>query len=602
MCPPSAAKGFGGSTNQSKSAGFGQSELASANEISAFRSHLALYQQHVVPCLDRGRLSEAEPILKLLAQSKTNLAEVYRDLADLSESRSRPDESQAYRDLWLSHPSGDEAELLRQAETADRLGQNQLAARLFKTLLKRGPTAFESRLAVVRQLLRQECFLDARSCIESWFGESSESDANELRCICAVELQDSALACSLAQACLQECPSAVAYAVLAAALHHQSREREAYAHVKSAIGLCADPQSMPWPVPRLLAWVCLGQNRLEQAELFLAQARLDQPMSRQLLAQWGELKLLLGQWTEGFRFCSVSRREDLSLPSADAFAIQGSIDTSSEMPPLVLASDGTLGDSLLFCRYAPWIATSLGRPVHLYVQPPVLNLLRDSFEPPIEVYPIGTLDAQASEPILPMLDAPAVFGACDEHSALAAPCLKADPALVESWRQRLDLEDGERLIGINWNGSALQASRERVSSDIPLNAFETIAQMHDVRLLSLQKGFGAEQLRQCRFADRFVSCQRQISDEVRLEHMAALIMLCDWVICDDSGPAHLAGGLRCPTTLLLPERAGWRWGVAGSQSPWYPTLHLLRRSGSKGWDELMSEALDLINRELSAQK
>ena len=151
------------------------------------------------------------------------------------------------------------------------------------------------------------------------------------------------------------------------------------------------------------------------------------------------------------------------------------------------------------------------------------------------------------------------------------------------------------MIGINWNGSALQASRERVSSDIPLNAFAAIAQRPGVRLVSLQKGFGAEQLRHCRFADRFVSCQNEVSHEVRLEHMAALITLCDWVICDDSGPAHLAGSLSSPTILLLPERAGWRWGGFCSRSPWYPTLHLLRRSESKGWDDLMSEACELLN-------
>ena len=597
MNRPSAAKGFGGSARPGKSVAVGVTARGHADRASAFRSHQALYQQHVLPCRLRGDLSQAEPVLKLLAQSQTEVAEVYRDLADLFESRQTQDEAQVYRDLWLRHPSEEESELLSQAETAARLGRKPLAATLFQTLLKRGPTEHSSRLAVVRQLILQESFLDARSWIESWFGETSDVDVNELWSICAVELQDSDLACRLAQACLHERSSAVAHAVLAAALHHQSREREAYGHVNSAIGLCSDPQSMPWPVSRLLAWVCLDQNRLEQAEQLLGQARLDQPASRQLLSQWGELQLLLGQWTEGFRFCSASRREDLSWPTADAFARQGATDTPSDLPPLMLASDGTLGDSLLFSRYAPWIAASLGRPVHLYVQPPVLNLLRNSFQSPIEVYPIGTLDTQAPELILPMQDAAAVFGACDQHPALASPCLQADPALVEIWRQRLGLEDGERLIGINWNGSALQASRERVSSDIPLTAFETIAQVPGVRLLSLQKGFGAEQLRHCHFADRFVSCQRQISDEVRLEHMAALITLCEWVICDDSGPAHLAGGLRCPTILLLPERAGWRWGVVRSQSPWYPTLHLLRRTESRHWDHLMADARDLITRE-----
>ena len=87
MNRPSAAKGFGGSARPGKSVPAGVSAREHADRASAFRSHQALYQQHVLPCRLRGDLSQAEPVLKLLAQSKTELAEVYRDLADLSESR-----------------------------------------------------------------------------------------------------------------------------------------------------------------------------------------------------------------------------------------------------------------------------------------------------------------------------------------------------------------------------------------------------------------------------------------------------------------------------------------------------------------------------------
>ena len=595
MARPGMAKGFGRPQKEGGSSRGPKQVFSGLAETSAPRTHQSLYQQHVLPCLARGDLSQAEPILKLLAQSKTVVAEVYRDLASLYESLERSEESLQYRDLWLDHPSEDESELLRQAETADQLGRSQTSATLFELLLKRGPECRSSRLAVLRQLMLQECFQAARLHIESWFVPSNDLDALELLSICAVELNESELACRLAQSCLQNGPSAVAHAVLAAALQRQSREDQAYDHLATAISVSSDPQSLPWPVARLLAGVCLEQNRLDMAGELLEKARLDQPESRQLLAQWGELQLLCGNWTDGFRFCSLSRRSDLSLPSVESFKLSGVADPSFDAPPLILACDGTLGDSLLFSRYAPWLARRLNRPVHLYVQPPVLRLLRDSFQPPIEVHPIRELSSQPPEWILPMRDAPAVFGACDQQPALASPCLRADPALVELWRKRLDLKSGERLIGINWNGSALRASREKISSDIPLSAFAAIASQPRVRLVSLQKGFGAEQLRHCRFSDCFVSCQNEVSNEVRLEHMAALITLCDWVICDDSGPAHLAGGLSSSTILLLPERAGWRWGGPCHQSPWYPTLHLLRRADSKGWDDLMADASEFVS-------
>ena len=135
MAPQSAARGFGGSpgrANKLRKPDFGRKSF---EDTSVFRKHQALYQQHVSPCLIRGDLSQAEPILKLLAQSKTGVAEVYRDLAHLSESRQRLDEAEAYRDLWLDHPSEEESELLSQAETALRLDRRQLADSFFEILL-----------------------------------------------------------------------------------------------------------------------------------------------------------------------------------------------------------------------------------------------------------------------------------------------------------------------------------------------------------------------------------------------------------------------------------------------------------------------------------
>ena len=75
------------------------------------------------------------------------------------------------------------------------------------------------------------------------------------------------------------------------------------------------------------------------------------------------------------------------------------------------------------------------------------------------------------------------------------PYLFADPALMEHWHQRLSGLQGFR-IGINWHGrEGIGPFRRR---DIPLEFFARIVEVQGVRLISLQKGHGREELAKAR--------------------------------------------------------------------------------------------------------
>jgi len=121
-----------------------------------------------------------------------------------------------------------------------------------------------------------------------------------------------------------------------------------------------------------------------------------------------------------------------------------------------------------------------------------------------------------------------------------------------------------------------------------------------VRLLSLQKGIGQEQLEACSFKNRFVNRQEEVNRELRLEHVAALMSLCRCVVTDDSGPAHLAGCLGVDGVVLLPERINWRWGSTDPhRSAWYPTLRLLRQGSHQQWPEVVAEATQWVSKRLN---
>ena len=68
---------------------------------------------------------------------------------------------------------------------------------------------------------------------------------------------------------------------------------------------------------------------------------------------------------------------------------------------------------------------------------------------------------------------------------------------------------------------------------------------------------------------------------------AALVANLDLVISVDTSVAHLCGAMGRPTWLLHPGIPDWRWEIAGTESPWYPTVRLFRRRAG-GWTQALT--------------
>jgi ADP-heptose:LPS heptosyltransferase len=72
------------------------------------------------------------------------------------------------------------------------------------------------------------------------------------------------------------------------------------------------------------------------------------------------------------------------------------------------------------------------------------------------------------------------------------------------------------------------------------------------------------------------------------EDTAAILSIADLLISIDSAPAHLAGALGRPARIMLGFLANWRWLLERADSPWYPTLRLLRQPKRKDWDSVVA--------------
>ena len=183
-----------------------------------------------------------------------------------------------------------------------------------------------------------------------------------------------------------------------------------------------------------------------------------------------------------------------------------------------------------------------------------------------------------------LLSLPAILGTTSATVPADVPYVEPDEGLVEQWRGELKAVPGFR-VGISWQGN--QAHKQDRFRSIPLREFEPLARVDGVRLVSLQKGQGAEQL--AGLCGRFeVLDWTSRLDESSGPFMdtAALMQVLDLMIVSDSATAHLAGALGVPVWVVLPHAPDWRWQLDREDSPWYPTMRLFRPLKRAGWAEV----------------
>jgi hypothetical protein len=175
---------------------------------------------------------------------------------------------------------------------------------------------------------------------------------------------------------------------------------------------------------------------------------------------------------------------------------------------------------------------------------------------------------------------PGIVGTTLATVPAEVPYVFADPAQVEHWRGVLRGLDGFR-VGIAWQGNVKHRwDRHR---SIPLGHLEPLARVAGVRLLSLQRGPGTEQLRT--LAGCFPVATPGWADDAAgtFAETAAVMRNLDLAVTCDTAVAHLAGALAVPVWVALPLAPDWRWLRDRDDSPWYPTMRLFRQTAPGDW-------------------
>ena len=183
---------------------------------------------------------------------------------------------------------------------------------------------------------------------------------------------------------------------------------------------------------------------------------------------------------------------------------------------------------------------------------------------------------------------PLVMGTTFETIPANVPYLHANPDRVAVWRQRLaEKAQGRPAVGLVWHGRPTNSINQTRS--MPLGALTPVLELDHILPVSLQVGAGSEQLSQHPARSRVFDAAPMLSD---FGETAALMTALDHVVTIETAAAHLAGGLGRPAHVLLPHVADWRWLEKREDSPWYPTLRLLRQEEPGDWHAVARRAAD----------
>jgi tetratricopeptide (TPR) repeat protein len=259
---------------------------------------------------------------------------------------------------------------------------------------------------------------------------------------------------------------------------------------------------------------------------------------------------------------------------------------------ILLHAEQGFGDTLQFIRFTPLVKQRGG---HVIVE------CQDVLLPLLATGP-GIDRIVARESALPPFDthAPLVSLPRILRTTLAAvpaevPYLAADPGSLERWRPAVGSDQAFK-IGIAWQGNPGHSNDRNRS--VPLVHFEPLAQVDGVRLLSLQKGPGSEQLAGAaeRFAVTDLASQFQTFQDT-----AGVLKNLDLVVTVDSAVAHCAGALGVPVWVLLPFAADWRWLLHREDNPWYPTMRLFRQKEPCQWAEVFARIAAEVRHQVEAK-
>jgi ADP-heptose:LPS heptosyltransferase len=162
----------------------------------------------------------------------------------------------------------------------------------------------------------------------------------------------------------------------------------------------------------------------------------------------------------------------------------------------------------------------------------------------------------------------------------------------EYWNKKFETVHAEQFrIGLCWQTK--QHSQHHLHRSFTLKDLLPVSCIPKSVLISLQNGYGSEQLDTSDFRERFCLFQGEVSIKRDFENTAAVIGNCDVIVTCDTGIAHLSASLGKATFVICKEIPSAYWHGSNHLNT-YPTARVFRQPARGDWGSAIRAAVSDI--------
>lgn len=238
----------------------------------------------------------------------------------------------------------------------------------------------------------------------------------------------------------------------------------------------------------------------------------------------------------------------------------------------VVAEQG-MGDTVQFIRYAADLKARGAAKVIAVVQTQLGSLIRTV--PGVDEVLTGGEDEPTYDHWSPLLSLPLLLDV-DDYQRVTWPGRYVLPD--NGWAA--DATD-EPQIGICWAGS-----RDHANDRYRSIAVADLEPLADVKAGWWNLQFGEKPPAWVRY-DPMIEVKDML-DTAKVIEQLDLIVTCDTAV------AHVAGAMGKPVIVLLPVSSDWRWMLDRDDTPWYPTMRLVRQHPGEPWRNVVRRVAEQL--------
>lgn len=332
---------------------------------------------------------------------------------------------------------------------------------------------------------------------------------------------------------------------------------------------------------RGLAKLLVEARRLEEAEVVLEAAIPLEPVPAIALYHLGLCRLLRGDYERGW----PGWEQRLQVPAFNHRDLKRPRWSAGKPPArLLVISEQGYGDTIQFSRFFPRLIDEQGVAPTFLCPTPLLGPYR-GWGQRIGVAVTDRVQPQAFDAYCSIGSLPSILEIRLKDLPGELPALEVDPE--KTARYRAARPAARCVAGVCWAGRSTHP-QDKTRSIAP-ESLLPLARVPGVALIGLQRPPSGPAPGGLLAAD-WGPEMRDFSD------LAAMLMALDVVVTVDTAIAHLAATLGRPVLLMVAYFSDWRWLLEREDSPWYPTVRILRQPAPDAWRPVVEAAARVLQR------